>query len=149
MNLFEEIEKDHQKFLKEVSSGVYSRNVNSHFKSVNNPKGFLWDTFTNKKTYEFDPKRVLKVKIVKPHKFNQNKFIRKETKFSKYIDEISSHYSKKDSTPVTQFLKPVIVKSILPKNRLSPMNIFKAKNNKKQVQFSSRSIFQLANKFRK
>lgn len=64
LNLFEEIERDQKQFLKEVSEGVYSKNVNTYFKKQNK-KEFKWDITSNKKVLNSDSKNFLKIKVTK------------------------------------------------------------------------------------
>lgn len=112
LNLFEEIERDHEKFLKEVSSGVYSSNVNSKFSRNHKNKGFLWDTTTNRKTDEFNPSTVLKIKFVRNPQIKVLKLGTKETAFSKFMEEIRTKTNSpvKGSDRSNSFLKTMISK---------------------------------------
>lgn len=163
-SLFEDINRDQQQFLKEVSDGYYTRNIlsgetartQSTFKSarssLSSPKNFMWDTMTNKKTYHFDPKRVLKIKVVNKKKFRVKPLQHKDTKFTNYLDEISSQISAMDTSSRKSFLKPVAKKALLArlsKGKISPMKFFKNKAFQKEMEYSNKSIFQLANRFRR
>ena len=116
-----------------------------------NSKGFLWDITTNKQTDTFDPSSVLKVKFakIKPKRSRVSISPNKQTAFEKYIQKMNTiKSSPKDSEPDSDMASLRLPKAVLDKNRLSPMKIFSKDNDKAVVQYSNKSIYKLANKFR-
>lgn len=54
-----------------------------------------------------------------------------------------------DPSPRKSFLKPIINRSIVPKKGMSPMKFLKKKDDNKQALMNHKSIFRMANRFRK
>ncbi|CAI2363827.1 unnamed protein product [Moneuplotes crassus] len=159
-SIFEENKADNIEHFKRMPLVRLSRNSQNEstaqtaFKTVkscqNLPQSFMWDTCTNKKTFDSNSKNVIKIKMVNHHKFKGKEFKPKDTKFKKYLDEISSKIPAMESSPRRSFLKPIINRPIIPKNKgISPMKFLTKKKTNRRTHFDHKSIFKMANRFRK
>ena len=150
--IYEEIQPDNHHYIKKYTTGLRNGNSDRKQTSRNMKNGFLWDTLTNKRTYEFNKDSVLKVKFVKFNKHkNAQKKAYQETEFSKYLEKLSTAKELHRQTPLkrSNLLSPIITKPAFTKDRLSPMKIFINKEKEQRVvSYSNRSIYKLANKFR-